>query len=106
MEMYVIGEVGNETILLLHSMSASREVMKLWFEELISEGKYCTLIPDLSSHGEDFEPYVSAERHSELIKEWLLMNDIRRISLDYGAPLGAITPFQLFDDSKIDFRFT
>lgn len=104
MKMHVIGELGRKTILLMHPMSASHEVMKLWFEDLISEGKYCVLIPDLSSHGEDFEPYFSAERDAGLIEQWLLMNDIRRISLGYGASLGAITLFHLFDDSKIDFN--
>ena len=103
MKMHIIGDAAKDKILLIHPMSASHEVMKVWFAELIEEKEYCFLLPDLSAHGEDPGSYISAGKDGEAIKDWLLRNDFCRIRLGYGASLGAITLLRLMDDAELYF---
>ena len=103
MKMHVIGDAAKDKILLIHPMSASHEVMKLWFAGLIAKKEYCFLMPDLSAHGEDPGPYISAERDTEMIKDWLVRENCCRIRLGYGASLGAITLLGLMDDAELYF---
>ena len=103
MKMHMIGDAAKDKVLLIHPMSASHEVMKLWFAGLTEENEYCLLLPDLSAHGEDRDPYISAPNDAEAIKNWLIRHDFQKIRLGYGASLGAITLFRLMDDADLHF---
>lgn len=91
-------------VLLIHPMLSSAEGMKrIIAERMGSEFRY--IIPNLSAHGNaEDKRYVSAEKESEKIYDYLKINHIEELALAFGASLGGVVLLQLLNhkDVKID----
>ena len=92
-----------ETILLIHPMLSSAQGMKsLIADQMGQEFRY--IIPDLSAHGRLIDKkYLSVRQESENLHNYLKENDIRDISLAFGASIGGVVLLELlkYKDIKI-----
>ena len=98
-----INEFGNKeapTIILLAPMMVSGSdlygIMKPFFK-----GQYHIISPDQGGHGQA-GGYISADAEYQELKTWLIQNNCTRITLLYGASLGAAVAYRLFNDPDFE----
>ena len=103
MEYIDINKDKKRMVLLIHPMLASAEGMKKLIADNIGN-EYRYIIPDLSAHGRLIDKkYLSARQESENLHNYLKENDIREISLAFGASIGGVVLLELlkYKDIKI-----
>lgn len=101
MKIHVFGDTGKEKIILLHPMFSSGREMYEDFRDHF--GNYCIIAPDISGYGEDRTEYVSAEKESEFLKNYLLENGFTDIKLLYGMSLGSRIALELMNEEGLNF---
>lgn len=103
MEYIDINKDKEKIVLLIHPMLSSAEGMKKLIADNIGN-EYRYIIPDLSAHGRLIDKkYLSVRQESENLHNYLKENDIRDISLAFGASIGGVVLLELlkYKDIKI-----
>ena len=98
-----INEFGNKeapTIILLAPMMVSGSdlygIMNPYFKR-----QYHIISPDQGGHGKAGS-YISADAEYQELKTWLIQNNCTKITLLYGASLGAAVAYRLFNDPDFE----
>lgn len=95
---------STESILLLHPMLATGELMRTLLADPLGE-TYHYLIPDIAGHGEASDQvYVSAEQEAQEIHAYLKAHQITNIRLAFGASLGGVILLELLRTSDVRFE--
>ena len=101
MEYIDINKDKKRMVLLIHPMLASAEGMKKLIGDNIGN-EYRYIIPNLSAHGRLIDKkYLSARQESENLHNYLKENDIREISLAFGASIGGVVLLELLKHKDI-----
>ena len=97
------GDRSDPVVIILHPMGFSGSQ---FYEQLGPHfrGKYFFVAPDMGNHGKELREFHSIEAEMSQLYIWLVKNDLRDITLLYGASMGAAGALHLFQHQDLQFQ--
>ena len=95
MFIHIHGNLSDPLAVILHPMGITGEKM---FDIVGSKlGKCCVISPDMATHGDEKQDFISQEQEAASLHSYLLSRGVTHISLLYGASLGCTVALKLLD---------